>query len=486
MAALTAAAMATAQAQAAVAAKAAAAAKELAATEAAEESARSASKALAAGAEARSIVKEVAPEVAILVASVPDADLVKLFKLLASNLKVLDSEVEWDNWGVLPMVCSRVVSSLDNARVTAAEALARATFSGSELGRVAFAVSSLERSGSTRYANADSAGDGDAVRSAAQRIADDHTALAAVLEAAKLARSDASEGDSLPLLRAKVGAMELGPFGADVALLLHQEKLAASPSGASSAAQRVLEKVREVRTGLASARLALWRRVVPDGISLADMIAAVNCGKITSSVLIGKNPAGGASAALSRVWPLLVAMVRQLWPRDTEVEYTLLRMARELFVVGKASDHAVSVVVDGVFAEYASRCGSWLRGIGPAPSLAKAHEHVLLEASKEASLSQAVGGQPKQQRSEAEKAAAAAAAKAAKEAREAAANEGAPLSNRAKKAAKKAEEAAAAAAKAAEEAAAKATAAATAPAAAGGEALPAAGRGRGAGAGGKG
>ena len=347
MAALSAAALATAEAQATVAARVAAAAKATAAAEAKALRELEARNALSDGADARAIVSEVAPEVATLVASVPDGELIRLFKLLASNLKVLEADVAWDSWGVLPMVCSKIVCALDNARVSAAEALLRATFSGSELGRVAYAVASLERAGSSaRYANADMGGEGDACRGAAQRIADDRDALAAVLEAAKLARSESSEADSLPLLREKVRSMELGPFGADVALLLHQEKLAATPSGTSSSALRVLEKVKEVRGGLASARLALWRRVAPDGVSLVPLIEAVNCGKLTSAVLVGKSPTGGVSAGLARVWPLLMSMSRQMWPRDDTIDYTLLSMWREVVVVGKSSDHAVSIVVD--------------------------------------------------------------------------------------------------------------------------------------------
>ena len=416
------------------------------------------------GGEARSIINQCNIDVATLVAKVPDADLVSLIQLLASSFKCFDARAPYSNWGFIPMVCTRVSTALDLARVSPDEALARAAVSGSELGRVMMAVSTLATSTGTG-ARTESA-HGDAARQAAEAAATDRSVMEGVLAAQRLVQAGGCEADDMPELREKVRKLELQ--SPDVALLLHQEKMESAPSGMPSAAQRVWVALREIRTALISARTSLWREMAPEGFPLAAVLIKLNYSALSAEVLLGKNPAGGAAAALAKYWPMIVEMYREVWPRDGSAPSTLLRMANEALSVGGGSAVAIAIAVDGVFAEVNTRCAAWLRGIGGAPELKAAHTKAMKLAAQKASLKGAVAastprqstpGKSEEQKTKeaAAKAAAAAAAQARAEGLE---------DTPSKKALKRAAAKAARDAKESEEAAKAGTAAGAAPAAA--------------------
>ena len=62
----------------------------------------------------------------------------------------------------------------------------------------------------------------------AETIAADRTTLQGVLAAQRLGQAGGSDKEDMPELRAKVNELEL--LSADVALLLHQEKLETAPT----------------------------------------------------------------------------------------------------------------------------------------------------------------------------------------------------------------------------------------------------------------
>ncbi|KAL3921061.1 MAG: hypothetical protein SGPRY_005031 [Prymnesium sp.] len=136
---------------------------------------------------------------------------------------------------MVPQVCYKVNSLLQSAHVSADVVLLQCAHVESIVSRVTLVVTSLgsasaagkRASGSTAVV---SVAEG-AVRKAAERLsANNPVARAAVEEAHRLAEGPAKP--ERPLLREAIRCLEVGEFGADVALYLHQEKLSEPPNGA--------------------------------------------------------------------------------------------------------------------------------------------------------------------------------------------------------------------------------------------------------------
>lgn len=274
------------------------------------------------GVAARLIVAQVGGEMLHLVVEVADDKLSHLLWCLSQTIQLglAAAYGEWIDEVMVPQVCYRVNSLLHSAHVSAAAVLLQYAHVEAIASRVMIVVSSLgsagaqsmRASGSTAVV---SVAEG-AVRKAAERLSANPVARAALEEAHRL--SEGLADPARPLLRDEVRRLEVGEFGADVALLLHQEKLAEPPSGAITQEGRaVLSTMRDLRAGVLAARERLFERCVPDGVALAGIIKAVTCGTLKAAYLqpstggSGPSSATAKAAAALRAWPLVAAVARR-------------------------------------------------------------------------------------------------------------------------------------------------------------------------------
>ena len=282
-------------------------------------------------------------EPAALFISVPDQQLAGLALHVCCHLRVPGASADrafQPEFLVEPM-CGQLGDCLQRAGLTAAVALEQAASAQTAVARVMRVVSQITRdtagTKSASRSSLESSEDVNASRRAADRVAAAPAVREAVHAASRLA-SGAQTDATMPELRDAVRALELGDLGADVALLLHQEKLAAHPTGKplSTQAQAVWSAVHELRGALHRARVRQYESVVPEGVQLGPLIDGVSCGRLNVSLLQGSTvtvatPAQQRLHALMRAWPLLIAIMREVHPRDSGAEMTLLALGRTAF-----------------------------------------------------------------------------------------------------------------------------------------------------------
>ena len=155
-------------------------------------------------------------------------------------------------------------------------------------------------------------------------------------------------------------AMETGVFGADVTMILHQEKLGNVPTGAgiaSAPAMRVWRVMNAVMPRLLHARTPHNAKLCPNGMDAGTAIRAIGQGKLTVealagvAVLVKKMSAVELRTAGLRSWPVMLAMIREIMPRDETAEHHLLLMARDAFDMSRAMFDPLATVVTPVFEE---------------------------------------------------------------------------------------------------------------------------------------
>ena len=125
----------------------------------------------------------------------------------------------------------------------------------------------------------------------------------------------------------------------------------------------------ELHQCLLIARVKLYRKLLPDGVGAATMVAGVNSGKLTTAMLMDVKTAalkGGGSSeakreALILVWPALLAMVGDVTPCDEQGKYALLRVAMDAFDLTGASYAPVERIVQPVFDEMNERSTNYLK-----------------------------------------------------------------------------------------------------------------------------
>ena len=303
-------------------------------------------------------------EPASLFAAVPDDKLAKLASTACRMFGIIGQVESFDAEFMVEPLCVHLADRLQRSGMSAAAQLAGASEASkgrpTELARALRVVTQLSRLavGSTSgNARSEPSEDVNACRRAAERIGASGQVREAVLALGRLAvagQADAAD-HTLPELRESVRALELGDLGAELAILLHQEKLTAQPSGKqmSTSAQSVWTAIYEMRSILQRARVRQFDTVVPEGVQLSELIDGVSCGKLSVQLLMGSSVGGSAGAQarlhqLLRAWPLLIALVREVHPGDEQAEMTLLQLGKTAF------DGAARTRPDGALAYLAS------------------------------------------------------------------------------------------------------------------------------------
>ena len=187
------------------------------------------------------------------------------------------------------------------------------------------------------------------------------------------------EAESPALVNAARNAMQ-GPNGADITLILSQEKLDA-PKGAWG----LSPNTRTVWTALATLAKQLvlawgekWRKLCPAHITAIPLVEAVLRGKVTVASLVPARLAAPTTAAarleqrdaVMTAWPVLMAMVREITPRDATAESQLLEMAARAFNPARSAGDPITRLVAPVFTEMNAKYSRYLMGGGFEPTWA--------------------------------------------------------------------------------------------------------------------
>ena len=115
-------------------------------------------------------------------------------------------------------------------------------------------------------------------------------------------------------------------------------------------------------------------------------------GKLTVATLVPAAAAKPSASpavlreAVQRAWPVLLAVLREVLPRDTTAEGELLRISVNAFEPAHASSDPIESLVVPVFKEMASKFGRYLASGGIEPTW----EAVVEITSKETQLAHAL------------------------------------------------------------------------------------------------
>ena len=155
-----------------------------------------------------------------------------------------------------------------------------------------------------------------------------------------------------------------------------------------------------------------FRKLCPAGIEVGALVTAVSRGKLSVATLV---PAGVAAAksskapaelseAVLRAWPVLMAVVREVNPRDTTAETELLKISVNAFDPTHAGSDPIENLVAPAFKEMSTKFGRYLANGGVKPTWKVVVELTAQETMMTFTLKSAL---PKQQAASGDAAAAA-------------------------------------------------------------------------------
>ena len=197
-------------------------------------------------------------------------------------------------------------------------------------------------------------------------------------------------------LRAAVIAMETGAFDADITMLLHHAGEARhTPTGAgiaSAPAVRVWRVMNKVMPRLLHAPTRYYAKLCPHGMDAGAAVKAICQGKLTvetlaGAALVNKMSAPETRNAVIRAWPVMLAMMREIMPRDTTAEHHLLLMVKDAFDASRSMVDQLATVVTPVFGEMTLRYGDFLRAGTLETTWEKVRTDITAESMRFAALS---------------------------------------------------------------------------------------------------
>jgi hypothetical protein len=213
-------------------------------------------------------------------------------------------------------------------------------------------------SGGGRATTSTDARANEAVVAAAERLGKSLDASKLLDDLRALAASAAQRLEEAgPALRAGVAAaVQHEEYGADISLLLHQEKLDV-PKGATvtNHASRVWTLLYAVAQRQRDAIVSHFTEVMPVDLDIARLVQAVACGKLSVEVMVPKAIASAKSSvkavadtrdAVMQAWPGVMAIQAELNARDSTAQATFLKLARDLFNVKFAAKDPVTRILE--------------------------------------------------------------------------------------------------------------------------------------------
>ena len=149
-------------------------------------------------------------------------------------------------------------------------------------------------------------------------------------------RAAVSTGVTTPAQDVQVLAMlhdlEVGEHGAEVAMIMHQEKLGAVPTGAfavSAPAATVWAAAIDVRSWVARARERQLKLQLPAAVDVRALVTSVSSGAFSIDKLVpGKLVGDERAKSILVCWPAFVELVTSAHPRDSTAGPTLRQLAQ--------------------------------------------------------------------------------------------------------------------------------------------------------------
>ena len=216
------------------------------------------------------------------------------------------------------------------------------------------------------------AGPDSVVRRAADAIGRVPSAEAAVKEVCAAVQAVGTGRDQDQRVLSMVSALEAGPFGADVAILLHQERLGAIPTGLQSmqaSTTSVWSAFITIRPWVQRARERVYKREVPEGVDLPALLRAIEMGEFSLAKIVPAKSTGQRRVRAALVaWPLLTQLVCDIYPRDRTAGVVLRRLVVDAFDVGQGNDEGALAMVDKSFAEATLQFKAYIAGTGAPPT----------------------------------------------------------------------------------------------------------------------
>ena len=187
-------------------------------------------------------------------------------------------------------------------------------------------------------------------------------------------RAAVSTGVTTPAQDAQVLAMlremEVGDQGAEVSIIMRQEKLGAVPTGAlavSAPAATVWAAAIDVRSWVARARERQLKLQLPAAIDVKALVASVASGAFGINKLVpGKLVGAERARSILVCWPAFVELVTTTHPRDSTAGPTLRQMAVEAF--GGGTDDAAYNLLEQMLRQAATAFEGYRGGSDEAPT----------------------------------------------------------------------------------------------------------------------
>ena len=187
-------------------------------------------------------------------------------------------------------------------------------------------------------------------------------------------RAAVSTGVTTPAQDAQVLAMlremEVGDQGAEVSIIMRQEKLGAVPTGAlavSAPAATVWAAAIDVRSWVARARERQLKLQLPAAIDAKALVASVASGAFGINKLVpGKLVGAERAKSILVCWPAFVELVTTTHPRDSTAGPTLRQMAVEAF--GGGTDDAAYNLLEQMLRQAATAFEGYRGGSDEAPT----------------------------------------------------------------------------------------------------------------------
>jgi len=187
-------------------------------------------------------------------------------------------------------------------------------------------------------------------------------------------RAAVSTGVTTPAQDGQVLAMihdlQMGEHGADVAMIMHQEKLGAVPTGAlamSAPAATVWAAAIDIRSWVARARERQLKLQLPAAVDVRALVASVSSGAFSIDKLVpGKLVGAERARSILVCWPAFVELTTSVHPRDATAGPILRQLAVEAF--GGGTDEAAFNLLERMLRQAATAFEKYRGGSDSAPT----------------------------------------------------------------------------------------------------------------------
>jgi hypothetical protein len=164
--------------------------------------------------------------------------------------------------------------------------------------------------------------------------------------------------------------LESGEHGEEVAMIMHQEKLGAVPTGAlamSAPVATVWAAAIDVRSWVARARERQLKLQLPSAIDVRALVASVTSGNFSIDKLVpGKLVGAERARSILVCWPAFVELTTSVHPRDSTAGPILRQLAVEAF--GGGTDDAAFNLLERMLRQAATSFEKYRGGSDSAPT----------------------------------------------------------------------------------------------------------------------